>query len=42
LTLDHVRGLNLGALTMQRQVGMMAMLKHMQKLSRQSVPAAAN
>ena len=34
LTLDHVRGLNLGALTMQRQVGMMAMLKHMQKLSR--------
>ena len=29
LTLDHVRGLNLGALTMQRQVGMMAMLKHM-------------
>ena len=35
LTLDHVRGLNLGALTMQRQVGMMAMLKHMQKLSRQ-------
>ena len=40
LTLDHVRGLNLGALTMQRQVGMMAMLKHMQKLSRQSDLAA--
>jgi|GEM_PF-466645 len=36
LTLDHVRKLNLGALTMQRQVGMMAMLKHMQKLSRRS------
>ena len=33
LTLDHVRRLNLGALTMQRQVGMMAMLKHMQKLA---------
>jgi cysteine desulfuration protein SufE len=32
LTLDHVRKLNLGALTTQRQVGMMAMLKHMQKL----------
>ena len=42
LTLDHVRGLNLGALTMQRQVGMMAMLKHMQKLGRQSDLAAAN
>lgn len=41
ITLDHVRGLNLGALTMQRQVGMMAMLKHMQKLSRQADPAAA-
>jgi len=36
LTLDHVRGLNLGALTIQRQVGMMAMLKHMQKLSQHS------
>jgi len=42
LTLDHVRGLNLGALTMQRQVGMMAMLKHMQKLSRRSDLAAAD
>ncbi len=41
LTLDHVRNLNLGALTMQRQVGMMAMLKHMQKLSRQADVAAA-
>ncbi len=36
ITLDHVRGLNLGALTMQRQVGMMAMLKHMQKLSQRA------
>ena len=35
LTLDHVRRLNLGALTMQRQVGMMAMLKHLQRLGRQ-------
>ncbi|MDA9009399.1 SufE family protein [Alphaproteobacteria bacterium] len=33
ITLDHVRKLNLGALTTQRQVGMMAMLKHMQKLA---------
>jgi cysteine desulfuration protein SufE len=32
ITLDHVRKLNLGALTTQRQIGMMAMLKHMQKL----------
>jgi cysteine desulfuration protein SufE len=41
LTLEYVRGLNLGALTMQRQVGMMAMLKHMQKLSRRSDVATA-
>ena len=40
LSLNHVRGLNLGALTMQRQVGMMAMLKHMQKLSRRADIAA--
>jgi len=33
LTLDHVRRLNLGALTTQRQVGMMAMLKHIKKLA---------
>lgn len=33
ISLDHVRRLNLGALTTQRQVGMMAMLKHMQRLS---------
>jgi cysteine desulfuration protein SufE len=33
LTLDHVRKLNLGALTTQRQVGMMAMLKHIKKLA---------
>ena len=31
---DHVRKLNLGALTTQRQVGMMAMLEHMKKLGR--------
>ncbi|MDP6344799.1 MAG: SufE family protein [Alphaproteobacteria bacterium] len=41
ITLDHVRRLNLGSLTMQRQVGMMAMLKHMQKLSRRAGAAAA-
>ncbi|MBM3558425.1 MAG: SufE family protein [Alphaproteobacteria bacterium] len=35
LTIDQVRRLNLGAMTTQRQVGMMAMLKHMQKLARQ-------
>ncbi len=40
VTLDHVRSLNLGALTMQRQGGMMAMLKHMQKLSQRSAQAA--
>ncbi len=34
LDIDHVRKLNLGALTTQRQVGMMAMLKHLQKLGR--------
>lgn len=39
LSLDHVRRLNLGALTTQRQVGMMAMLKHIQKLSRQAATA---
>ena len=35
-TLDesHVRKLNLGALTTQRQVGMMAMLEHLKKLGR--------
>ena len=31
---DHVRKLNLGALTTQRQVGMLAMLEHMKKLGR--------
>ena len=41
LDLDHVRRLNLGSLTMQRQVGMMAMLKHMQKLSRAEASAGA-
>ena len=34
LTEEHVRQLNLGALTTQRQVGMMAMLEHMKKLGR--------
>jgi cysteine desulfuration protein SufE len=36
LTVDQVRRLNLGALTTQRQVGMIAMLKHMQKLGQSS------
>jgi cysteine desulfuration protein SufE len=36
LTLDQVRRLNLGALTTQRQVGMIAMLEHMQKLGQSS------
>ena len=40
LTLDHVRKLNLGALTTQRQVGMMAMLKHLQKLGARSPEAS--
>ena len=39
LTLDHIRKLNLGALTTQRQVGMMAMLKHLQKLGARSPQA---
>ena len=34
---NHVRKLNLGALTTQRQVGMLAMLAHFQKLGRKSV-----
>ena len=38
-SVDDVRRLNLGALTFQRQVGMMAMLKHMQKLAGRT-PAA--
>ena len=40
---EHVRKLNLGALTTQRQVGMLAMLAHLQKLGRrgsESAPAA--
>lgn len=41
LDLDYVRRLNLGSLTMQRQVGMMAMLKHMQKLSRAEASTGA-
>ena len=34
LTEEDVRKLNLGALTTQRQIGMMAMLEHMKTLSR--------
>ena len=41
LTEDHVRKLNLGALTTQRQVGMLAMLAHLQKLGRRGTTAAA-
>ncbi|MDF1734839.1 MAG: SufE family protein [Minwuia sp.] len=37
ISLDDVRRLNLGALTFQRQVGMMAMLKQIQKLAGQPV-----
>lgn len=40
LSIDDVRRLNLGALTTQRQVGMMAMLKHLQKLGRAPVETA--
>ncbi|MBT6885921.1 MAG: SufE family protein [Rhodospirillaceae bacterium] len=36
ITAEHVRHLNLGALTTQRQVGMMAMLEHFQKLGRRA------
>lgn len=39
---DHVRKLNLGALTTQRQVGMLAMLAHLQKLGRRVTTAAAD
>ena len=39
---DHVRKLNLGALTTQRQVGMLAMLAHLQKLGRRGTAAAAD
>ncbi len=41
LTIDHVSKLNLGALTTQRQVGMMAMLQHMQKMGRAGQTAGA-
>lgn len=41
ITLDEVRRLNLGALTFQRQVGMMAMLKQIQKLAGQPVAREA-
>ena len=39
---DHIRKLNLGALTTQRQVGMLAMLAHLQKLGRRGTAAAAD
>ena len=38
---DHIRKLNLGALTTQRQVGMLAMLVHLQKLGRRDTTAVA-
>lgn len=41
LTEEHVRRLNLGALTTQRQVGMMAMLEHLKKLGRKTDAASA-
>ena len=37
LSIDQVKQLNLGALTTQRQVGMMGMLDHLQRLGRESV-----
>ena len=37
LSIDQVKKLNLGALTTQRQVGMMGMLEHFKKLGRQSL-----
>ena len=39
---DHVRKLNLGALTTQRQVGMLAMLVHLQKLGRRGTAVTAD
>jgi len=42
LTEEHVRELNLGALTTQRQIGMMAMLEHMKMLSRISSNSLAD
>ena len=39
---DHVRRLNLGALTTQRQVGMLAMLFHFQKLGRTEASPTAS
>ena len=41
ISLDDVRRLNLGALTFQRQVGMMAMLKQIQKMAGQPVAREA-
>ena len=39
---DPVRRLNLGALTTQRQVGMLAMLEHLQKLGRRAGDAGSD
>ena len=39
---EHVRKLNLGALTTQRQVGMLAMLVHLQKLGRRETTVTAD
>ncbi len=39
---DHIRKLNLGALTTQRQVGMLAMLVHLQKLGRRGTAVSAD
>ena len=39
---DHVRKLNLGALTTRRQVGMLAMLVHLQKLGRRGTAVTAD
>ena len=37
VSIDQVQSLNLGALTTQRQLGMLAMLEYLQKLGEQSV-----
>ena len=37
VSLEEVKKLNLGALTTQRQVGMLAMLEHLKKLGRLSI-----
>lgn len=42
LDVEHVRRLNLGALTTQRQVGMMAMLDYLKRLGRAETEAASH